>query len=475
MDTHDSEDDLSKLNSTNKLFGSFVKNSIELEGSSENPLTLSGTYSKDSFKRLRAHYVIVSGTFSGCGFAQSKFVDVKFDNAILYRCNMQFSEFNNCMFVDRSDDYVQGESRYNTLHLDQSVFVDCVFEGIAFDFCTFSEARFLNCTFRSCRTWGTALESAVFDGCSFEGVEFCWGNFEYSRFVECAYHSLRISISQAPYVFGFDGQLNSDKVCYSNDSQVTSPIAYREHAAQLAQQYLVKGEYFPAVNIYHAIGNQDAVANLLNEGIEHYSFQRNYRAIVHLARLASTFDTLSRNQLLGLLAKVAPPALGNLTKSEARLAEQSFVTHFPAIQKYLLSMPGNNAKLRLAIQSEAYSQEERMELLDKVENSLRFEKPVFHSIEVQHNSDIFIIVDLSFVIDNAPVIIDFVQNQVASALHDIGLGVAGNVIWDVAKVGLMSVMTFRPLSHHGRRGSVREEIKEQTPCTETHPSHKSHT
>lgn len=460
----------SELPPMDDYFGEYAKNSLVLQGTPDKRIQFPSEVAKDSMKRMEVSFADLSGSFCGCGFAESRFEDVLFAPCQFENSNMQFCSFNGCTFIG---DGCNGESpergSFRGNWLDQSIFVECEFLNIDFDFSSMSNSRFINCSFRNCRTWGATIELSTFDHCSFTEVEFNWGNFEYANFISCTYDEFSISISQAPYVFGFDDQLKNQSVSYSNDRTLIDTEAYRAQLTHCIEVYLSKGEYFPAANMYQALHEYVSAFHVIKEGIRTLSLERKYDRVLRLAQLASTFSNLTREQMLELLNQVdAPCSAGTDTMRSAQetIDNQRFILYYPDIQKYLLALPGNNQKMRIAIYSEASSQRARMELLDKIESSLAAEGKVFHSVEIQHNSDIVITLDISFAINNASIIVEYVQNILIPQLTSIGLSVAGNAIWDAIREGLLpsgiiGLVTFKANRNADHKLSHARHIKNE--------------
>lgn len=460
-------DDLPLLH---EFFGQYVKNSIALQGTADNPVSFSETMTKDSLKRMSASFVNINGSFIGCGFAESQFDNVSFNPLSFEDNNMQFCSFNRCRFSGRYSELDElGQFHYRGIWFDQSVFVDCEFVDIAFDFSSLSNSRFINCKFQHCRTWGTTIELSTFDHCVFEDVSFCWGNFEYANFIRCSYNRFLISVSQAPYVFGFDVQLQDKNVSYSDDETSIDTSCYIDHLSELIKTYSEKGEYFPAANIYQATQQYDKAYEILQEGIHSLSLEKQYDRVLRLAQLAGTFGNLTRSQMLHLLELVeAPDSHQNQMQCDTNgaeiIGEQRYILRYPVIQKHLLAMPGNNPELRIAIYTEASSQEERLELLDRVEKALNQEEKVFHSIEIQHNSDIIVIVDLTFLPESVSMINDLMQNTVLPKLMDLGLAVVGNAIWDAIKSPLPAGFISGVLTLRAKARSSDEKAEHGRHC-----------
>lgn len=463
----DCGDDLPLLH---EFFGQYVKNSIVLEGTADRPISFSESMAKDSLKRMSASFVDLDGSFEGCGFAESQFDNVLFNPLSFENNNMQFCSFNHCRFSGcQSDASGTEQFHYRGIWFDQSVFVNCEFANIALDFSSLSSSRFINCKFQHCRTWGTTIELATFDHCAFEDVSFCWGNFEYANFIRCSYDRFRISVSQAPYVFGFDTQLQDGSVSYSDDETLITTSCYANRLPELIEAYLEKREYFPAANIYQAMHRHGDAYRVLQEGIHSLSLEMQYDRVLRLAQLAGTFGNLTRLQMLHLLELVEAPNYNHSQKqpdasSADIIGEQRYILRYPEIQQHLLALPGNNPEMRIAIYTEASSQKERMELLNRVEEALNQEEKIFHSIEIQHNSDIILIVDLSFVADSAPMINDIVQNTILPKLMDLGLAVVGNAIWDAIKGPIPACFISGVLALRTKRESSDKKAQRGRHC-----------
>ncbi len=238
---------------------------------------------------LKCHFETCN--FKATAGTGSKFKQVKFDNCDFTGSNFQYCYFTDAKFINKS--IIHGAN------FSHSVFVDCKFENMAIMQSTFYDCYFENCTFLDSEIKSITLENSVMCKCTILNINLSELNLDFLRFDNIHMENVLLPPYQIPYIIG--GPLyikdTSDSISINNDNTPMDASEYSGLYEDLARYFYSLNEYFPVANIYIALGRHELAFECIELGIRNAFDYYDFRMIKYFCKLACSNKAFTHSQL----------------------------------------------------------------------------------------------------------------------------------------------------------------------------------
>ncbi len=228
-------------------------------------------------------FTIINSIIENSAFSGSSFFNFTFLNNMINGNSFVSSNFEN--FNIKSDVRV----KYCSNNFSESFFYNCCFSNLSFQSSTWLNSIVNYSKFEECEIASCTLEGVVFRNCQFKNVNMANTNLDYMIIDNSKLDNVFFPFYQFAYIIGSANYLqknnDNNKILFVSGKKTLTVREYKNHINDLINYYINRGEFFPASNLYIALGDVKSSRKNILQGI-HKSLQKNdFRLIKHFCKL----------------------------------------------------------------------------------------------------------------------------------------------------------------------------------------------